>query len=63
MCLYVLCRAVVTEPAERRRVSLMQALSTIRKGKVAIRKEAAALFFFGDVLILVTSSVVSLART
>lgn len=29
------------EPAERRKVSLMQALSTIRKEKVAIRKQAA----------------------
>lgn len=29
------------EPAERRRVSLMQALATIRKEKIAIRKESA----------------------
>lgn len=29
------------EPAERRKVSLMQALSTIRNEKVAIRKQAA----------------------
>ncbi|CAN0567809.1 unnamed protein product [Laminaria digitata] len=29
------------EPAERRKVSLMQALSTIRNEKVAIRKESA----------------------
>ena len=29
------------EPAERRKVSLMQALSTIRKEKVAIRRDSA----------------------
>lgn len=29
------------EPAEKRKVSLMQALATIRNEKVAIRKEAA----------------------
>lgn len=29
------------EPAERRKVSLMQALATIRNEKVAIRKESA----------------------
>ncbi|CAM9668563.1 unnamed protein product, partial [Discosporangium mesarthrocarpum] len=37
---YVQKRAVVMEPAERRKVALMQALSTIRKQKTAIRKEA-----------------------
>lgn len=34
-------RAVVMDAAERRKVSLMQALSTIRNEKVAIRKESA----------------------
>ncbi|CAN0184993.1 unnamed protein product, partial [Ectocarpus fasciculatus] len=38
---YLSKRAVVMEPAEKRKVSLMQALATIRNEKVAIRKEAA----------------------